>query len=959
MRAALFWLLVFGLIPLASHATAPSGEDWLTLSTPNFRVHHPPALEKFARSFGASLERALPLLEKDLRWKAPTPIDIVAIDSSDAANGMAINFPNTHIEVFAVPFESDSVLTHYVNWADELATHELTHIIANDSSTGFYEPLRWLFGSLVKPNGLQPVWLIEGLAVFEETSHTPGGRGRSPLMEALLRQAINEGKLSSPDYTSIDRLNSGNQWWPGGSAPYLMGYASQGLAERKIPGLAGELSISNSGRLPFFPDANLGKYLDLNWSELWRSGSETLAPYFLPIPDPSKPCFLTQSGRYTGGQALSVDGWIYFTEEDFQHGVNLARVQADAPCGSANVERLYLKWQGGPSQVAVKEDGSLVAFSTFENQRFERNFADLWIFDTRTKKSTQLTNGSRARDPAFDGNFVYYVSQRLDSSQSIVRRDLISGEEKEIFAGRPLERIAGLSARAGKLVFSFHNNKGHEKLRSMDLATLEEPIQLLSDSEMREYERNPQLLADGRVLYAHGTNSRQEIRIFEKGESKILAYGPAGYLDRPIQLPNGELLVQAYTLGGLNLARIPLNEDLLEQPYPVGDLHEFITKQKAVPVDAPEKVEENFAPSVPYNAASTPATSLWPQYWLPEASVAPEGILLGASTSGNDPLEYHNYGLIAQYDSRASFPVYQAYYLNRVSTTRFQFRAAQSNSYFSSSKQSNRNASYSASATIPLGGYSSFGIGASFTERTLFGLPSRSGQIYSTISAAWNGARPGSLETNFGYLFFNYLAVYPNVRNEELFAEIRPQASVFFPGFLPSHAVGLHLRAGFSGNRYLSTNYFQGGGLSILNDSFFVVRGYPVDALLGQKIATVNASYSLPLGYPYRGLDTAPFFLSSWGLRFNADAGTANYLARFESGDFLTYQKQRVGTNVIAGFGADLLAKGNVFNHIPVTASLGLHYGPMRDFGGDLRVFLGLNIGLSGRFSETKARGFE
>ena len=118
--------------------------------------------------------------------------------------------------------------------------HELTHIVANDTGLGFYKVLRAVFGSWVKPNGIQPVWLTEGLAVFQETSlSNGGGRGRSPLLDSLLRVAVLEHKLSSSDYTSLDRFNDSVPWWPGGNTAYLLGYTIQALPTKATPNLPG------------------------------------------------------------------------------------------------------------------------------------------------------------------------------------------------------------------------------------------------------------------------------------------------------------------------------------------------------------------------------------------------------------------------------------------------------------------------------------------------------------------------------------------------------------------------------------------------------------------------------------------------------------------------------------------------------------------------------------------------
>jgi hypothetical protein len=945
-----FLPILFALLSPFAQAAAPSGETWFTISTPNFRVHHTAPLEAYARHYAFSLERALPLIEKRLNWKAPTPVDIVVMDTSDSANGLAMNFPNTHIEVFSTPFEHDSPLTYYFDWVDELAVHELTHIVANDSALGFYLTLRSIFGSWVKPNGLQPSWMIEGLAVYNETSFSPAGRGRSPWLNALLGEAAREGKLTDPSYTSLDRFNDGNPWWPGGATPYLLGYTIQSLAAEKSADAPGALSYNNSGLIPFMPDRNVEEVTGKDWATIWGESNGRLAKIF-PKGSAEAGCYLTNSGRQTGGHALSPDGWVYFSEENFDRGFWLSRVRADAPCGSADVERLFFKKWGGPSHVAVSEDGKTVAFSAFHLQKFEHTFSDIYLWNVEDESYEQITDSLRARDPAFAGPYLFYVYQKSDTSQAIRRRTLASGEETDIYTAKPLERVATLHARGGTVVFSHHDNNGQEKILALSVNGGEAKA-LLTEKFARTHERNPYLAPNGDLYFAgafdKGPGNRanaQAIYRVKDGKAQAAYTNASGFSDRPILLPDGKtMLVQQYHLGGMDLARVEINN---HAPQQADDLHEMLTGEKPHYSAAPTEQElAGLGESRPYSATSTPATSLWPQYWMPEILAAQEGYLIGASTSGNDPLEYHRYGIIAQYDSRASFPVYRAFYMNRSQATHFFFEAQQTNSYFASTDVSQRNSTYSAQAIVPIG-QAFYAFGGAFQERALFGSKGQSVVIFQNLAYDRTGKTPSAMDLNFGESLSAYLGIYPNAKNEKLFVDMRPRAALYRRGFAPSHSVSLEARAGISTNKLLASNYYLGGGLSVLDGSDFVVRGYPLDTLLGQRIVTANFAYTLPVLEAYRGLGTNPIFLEDIGLRFLADAGTANFLGAYRGNTFMGYLHQELGKKILTGAGLDLVTKGSIFYHVPVTLLAGAHYGFSKEFGGEGVFFLGFSSGLS------------
>lgn len=948
-----FLPLLFACLSTHAHAAAPSGETWYTLSTPHFRVHHTEALKTYARTFARHLERALPHLERDLRWKAPTPIDIVVMDPSDSANGMAVNFPNTHIEVYSVPFEAESALGHYIDWVEELAIHELTHIIANDTTLSYYQTLRSIFGSWVKPNGLQPSWIVEGLATYEETRHTRGGRGRSPLLEAMLREATWANKLDSDDYLSLDRFNDGPHWWPAGNTPYLLGYTIQASlgSDESLP-QAGAISEANATRLPFQPNSSASDAVGQDWYSIWSATQNKLAERYGPAPSRAPSCTLTESGRFTGGHAVSSDGWIYFSEEDPSEGYHLARIPADAPCGNREAERLVFRYFESPTQVAVSPSGKRIAYVESDREYNERFFHTLYLYDTEEEERQLLAGTQRGRDPAFvDDNTLVYVKQNGDVSQSIQRLDLVAKREETIFRSKPLEKISGLFARNGQLAFALHNNKGVESIHLLRFASGK--VTELAPPEgnpFPRYERNPHIDADGKIYFAASYGGRtQDIYAYdpETKTRSLVARSSSGYLDRPVVVGK-ELVALEYGLNGLNLVR--LAKGSLQAMLPVQeDLHLFLTGENPI---VPEDKPEDFPPSVPYSATATPATSLWPQYWIPLVTATEDGALIGATTSGNDPLEYHSYGGSIQYDTRAEFPVYNAYYRNRQYETNFQFVAEQTNDYFRSTQTSNRKSSYSVAAVIPIS-TASFTFGSAFTERNIFATKGQNFLIFHNFYYDRMARKPLAIDPNKGLYTNVYVSVVPSSRNESFFVDIRPEGSIYLEGFRPEDSVSVAAFAGISTNALLASNYYLGGGVSNLSPSAFVVRGYPVDALLGQRIATLNFTYTLHFASPYRGWGTNPFFLRSYGLRFHGDLGSANFVSRYSGDTFLGYQAQSLGKRNLVGTGVDLVGTGTVAYHVPISLTLGLHYGPQKEFGGEALLYFGVNVGSFGSLART------
>jgi len=153
---------------------------------------------------------------------------------------------NTERLYVAVPHPAMQ-LDDYDDWLRMLIVHEMTHTVHIDMVRGFPKFLRYIFGRVITFNHFNPVFAIEGFAVFNETRLTSGGRARSAYGEMLLR-----GEWMGGNLPTIDRLSNWTQEWPSGARPYIFGGSStntwQGFTASRFGETSPFVTAARSGR---------------------------------------------------------------------------------------------------------------------------------------------------------------------------------------------------------------------------------------------------------------------------------------------------------------------------------------------------------------------------------------------------------------------------------------------------------------------------------------------------------------------------------------------------------------------------------------------------------------------------------------------------------------------------------------------------------------------------------------
>ena len=183
---------------------------WFTITTPHFFVHYYRSsrhdLQAVAQRAAHIAERVHQVLVPYLRHEPSERTHLVVSDDTDAANGSATILPYNVVRVFVTAPDAFSELNDYDDWMYGLLIHEYSHILHIDHIVGLPRVVNAIFGKIWSPNQIQPRWYIEGLATFEESQRTAGGRVRSNISEMVLRVAALDGKLFDLGQAENSRL---------------------------------------------------------------------------------------------------------------------------------------------------------------------------------------------------------------------------------------------------------------------------------------------------------------------------------------------------------------------------------------------------------------------------------------------------------------------------------------------------------------------------------------------------------------------------------------------------------------------------------------------------------------------------------------------------------------------------------------------------------------------------------
>lgn len=625
-RLASTFALVLLAWPSLGEAAAPR-RSWQTVLTPSFRTHfhEGEGQAERAQEVAAIAEAALPELSRVFGSTPELPIHLVVTDETDTSNGFAEVLPNNVITLFLAVPEPFSTLGDYDDYLRLLVIHELTHVVHLDMAFG---PPAWfnqIFGRTLVPNGVQPQWFIEGVAVWIESRLTGGGRGRSRLIDLYLRAMALSGRLPE-----LDRLSHFTRIFPGGGLNWYLGgrviaFIAARHGERAIQRIAQAYA---SRLLPYAFNLVIEEVTGESMETIYAAWAEAEQAAALALKAEREAQGLVE------GQAVPCDGPLCLYP---RFGPQGARVWVEQPRDDDGVlvftgagqEVLRLRTADGRG--AFLPDGRYVA-TTFDTHQLVFGYADLELIDPTKGERRRLTHGARVSEPdvSAEGRIVA-VAQ--NAGQTFLVEVDLEGEVRRI-PGPPAS--AQLSeptwAPDGTIIVSQLDGQAERHLWRYDPER--GPLGPLTSGPQRDVD--PAVSADGAwVYFARDAGGVFDLyrRHLQSGVEERLTNVTTGAF-QPALAPDGQSLT--FVLGtaeGWALRRLSLPGATL--PSVVDGPRPEVATERPPQVWPVEDYE--------------PWATLIPRAWLPSLGQDGVGDTVGVFVSGIDAVKAHSYSLQVHY----------------------------------------------------------------------------------------------------------------------------------------------------------------------------------------------------------------------------------------------------------------------------------------------------------------------
>jgi hypothetical protein len=935
------FLFTLGLVlAVAAFAGAARAADdpelvWHSIETPHFRITYYSGEGEIAQHVADLGEAILRRLRPAIGWAPSERTEILLQDTTDSANGSATALPYDAIRLFVTAPDDLSPLGDYDDWYQELLTHEYTHILHLDHIHGIPAIINALIGKSLAPNQVQPRWLLEGLAVYEESARTSGGRLRSSQWNMWMRADILEHNVAT-----LDVFSNSPRRWPQGNIWYLYGsFFMQWVAETYGDDAIRRMIDDYGGQpIPYGFNRSIRRATGLTFEEMYPSFIATLTREYRQQADAIRARGLREGVQLTfignnaqHPRAIPPGTWkqyegdlLYFRDDGHStsglYAVPLVRDAQGKVIGAREKDRELLIRSSGAATASFEPDGGVV-FNSIDITNNLFSYFDLFELPAGVKspsgmdgRATRLSTGYRAFAPSVspDGRRVVFTSNHRGTTYL----EIADKSPQGISHARTLVRGANFdqaftprwSPDNRHVAYSSWSKGGYRDVRIVD--TLDGSfVEVTHD---RALDQDPVYSPDGKTLYFSSDRSAvMNVYAYDvaTGGLKQVTNVINGAYEADVSLDGKTLFYLGYTCKGFDMFAIDLDPARFLEALP------FVEDRPPAPPDAPHQTY----PVTSYN----PLHTLAPRNFTGSISPGNFGYQGTLSVASQDISGHHSLQVsLTETFGQPQFEPNITYTYGGLpvdlSVSVFRVVNPQNQGYGIGAYQPQWIEEQTAVETS-----ANYNYNRAFDSQN-FAVSYTFGQIAGNLPYPPRGAEPSAQLTTPGRGLNGVLHLGWSYSNTESFVwSVGPEKGFSvgagfdvadaalasqFTGFdatfnlsgyfrmpwFQHHVLALHAEGGTSGGGYLGQQLFYVGGyvdenvvstvLNSVTQGGFALRGYPVLAEEGSNYALFNAEYRFPILNIDRGLSTLPLFVNritgaafvDYGSAFN-DAFTAEF----------------------------------------------------------------------------------